>query len=313
MNPRDRAHHILERLGLFTPERLETIMALLDREEPSGFSALADAGLPLAAGGTTRQILDYIAPRLGKARMDRELRDYIMLPLREVGVLIKGYADIEEIRVIPHKWKPKSPNNVYLLANDFRELLEDVPDESFTDRLTEWEALQEERVSRIAAAEAAAFALDADQRLVAIAQSLYCPHFLPDYEVVFVDDTDGARVSEEWQERVSELDLPLDLGTRWPDVILNIPGTRRCWIVDCVETDGEIDPVRRQEMERDFANRGLELQGFTTVYRTARRFADRQRQVDNIAPGTYVWIAELGAAQFLKQPLLELGEEEELA
>lgn len=313
MTPRERSEAILGRLGLFTQERLETILALLDRDEPSGFGALADAGMSLAHGGTTRQLLDYIAPRLGKKRMDRELRDYIMLPLREVGILITGYADSQELAVIPHKWKPKSPNNVYLLAADFVELIETVPKEEFDQRLTEWEASTEDRITHIAAAEAAAFAEDAEQRLVSIAQALYCPQFLTDYEVVFVDDTDGARISDEWQERVAELDLPLNLATRWPDIILNVLGTRNCWIIDCVETDGEIDPVRRREMERDFTDRGLTIDGFTTVYRTARRFAERQRQVDNIAPRTYVWIAELGGAHFLKEPLLELGQEDELA
>lgn len=313
MTPRERAELILQRLGLFTPERLETIMALLDREEPSGFAALAKAGLSLADGGTTRQLLEYIAPRLGKERMDRELRDYIMLPLREVGILIKGYADTETLNVTPHKWKPKSPNNVYVLAGDLVELVEAVPEDTFGLRLTEWEASTEDRISHIAGAEAAAFAQDADERLVSIAQALYCPKFLTNYEVVFVDDTDGARISEEWEGHVGELNLPLNLSTRWPDIILNIPGTRNCWIVDCVETDGEVDPVRSREMEEDFADRDLVVDGFTTVYRTARRFAERQSQVDNIALRTYVWIVELGAAHFLKEPLLELGEEEELA
>jgi hypothetical protein len=274
---------------------------------------MADVGMSLADGGTTRQLLDYIAPRLGKNRMDRELRDYIMLPIREVGILITGYADSEELAVIPNKWKPKSPNNVYLLAADFVELIETVPDDEFDQRLPEWEASTEDRITHIAAAEAAAFAGDAEERLVSIAQALYCPQFLTDYEVVFVDDTDGARISDEWQERVAELDLPLNLASRWPDIILNMPGTRNCWVIDCVETDGEIDPVRRREMERDFTDRGLTIDGFTTVYRTARRFAERQRQVDNIALRTYVWIAELGGAHFLKEPLLELGQEDEIS
>lgn len=313
MTPRERSEAILRRLGLLTPERLETIMALLDRHEPSGFTSLAAAGMTLSDGGTTRQLLDYIAPRLGKERMDRELRDYIMLPLREVGILITGYADSEEQTVIPHKWKPKSPNNVYLLSPDFVEILEAVPDEEFEDRVAEWAMSTEDRITRIAAAEAAAFAEDADERLVSIAQALYCHQFLTDYEVVFVDDTDGARISEEWEERVAELDLPLNLATRWPDIVLNVPGTQNCWVIDCVETDGEIDPVRRSEMESDFSDRGLTIDGFTTVYRTVRRFAERQRQVDNIAPRTYVWIAELGGAHFLKEPLLELGQEDELA
>jgi hypothetical protein len=56
-------------------------------------------------------------------------------------------------------------------------------------------------------------------------------------------------------------------------------------------------------MEEAFRGRDLVIDGFTTVYRHIRRFAERQSQVDNIASGTRVWIAELGGAQFLKEAL----------
>jgi hypothetical protein len=46
--------------------------------------------------------------------------------------------------------------------------------------------------------------------------------------------------------------------------------------------------VRHQEILEAFESRGLTIDGFTTVYRTARRFAERQSQVDNIAPDTYI-------------------------
>lgn len=234
--------------------------------------------------------------------MDRELRDYIMLPLREMGILLKGYADTKAGEVIPHFWEPKSPNNVYLLSSEFRELLE--RDEAqFAEAVRAWESATDERKRRIASAEAAALAADRDDRLVSIARSLYCPRFLPGYQVVFIDDTDGQRITPEWEEPVGRLRLPLDLEGRWPDIILNRPGTNRCWIVDCVETDGEVDVVRRDEILEAFRGRNLVIDGFTTVYRTAKRFAQRQSQVDNLAPATYVWIAELGGAQLRKEPL----------
>lgn len=300
---RERAELIVRKLGLFTAERIETIVALLDDETPSDFRALAEAGLTFASGATTRQILDYIGPRLGKKnKMDRELRDYIMLPLREVGLLIKGYADTQARRVIRHRWEPKSPNNVYLINPEFRKLLE--RDEvEFPGALRHWEAATEERRLRLASAEAQAFAATKEERLVPIALAQYCPHFLPDYKVVFVDDTDGQRITPEWKPGVERLRLPLDLHSRWPDIILNLPGKNRCWIIDCVDTDGEVDAVRKREMEKAFRERDLVIDGFTTIYRNARRFAERQSQVDNIAPGTFVWIAELGGGQFRKEAL----------
>jgi len=155
---RERIKQILERLGLLTAGRGETILALLDDETPSDFRALADKGLSFASGARTRQILNYIAARLGKdGKMDRELRDDIMLPLREVGILLKGYADTKAGRVTLHFWKPKSPNNVYVLNPEFRALLE-ASDVGFTDALSSWERATPERRHRVTSAEAAAFA-----------------------------------------------------------------------------------------------------------------------------------------------------------
>lgn len=297
---RKRVTSILRRLGLLSAERLEAVLALLDDKTPSGFSALARAGLPFSSGARTRQILSYIAPRLGKrVRMDRELRDSIMLPLREVGILIKGLALSAEGRVIPNEWKPKSPNNLYLLAPDFRTLLQ-VGDKDFSRAVSEWEEQAAARLLRIASSEAAAAAAGKKERLVPITLARYCPRFLPEYRVVFVDDADGRRIADEWVPFVKALDLPLNLASRWPDIILNLPSTRSCWVIDCVETDGEIDTVRKAEMLEAFRAKGLDITGFTTVYRLARRFAQRQSKVDNLAPGTYVWIAELGGAQFKK-------------
>jgi hypothetical protein len=300
---RSHAEHVLRRLRLYTLERLETIDVLLDDETPSVFRLLAEAGILFADGATTRQIFDSVGPRLGKKnRMDRELRDYVMLPLREVGILIKGYADTTNLQVVRHRWEPKSPNNVYLVNPEFRRLIE-CDEEEFPAALHAWETATEERKHRLASAEAQASATTRDERLVSIALAHYCPRFLPGYAVVFVDDTDGQRIAREWKANVERLRLPLDLHGRWPDIVLNVPGTDRCWIVDCVETDGEVDPVRHHEMEEAFRARDLVIDGFTTVYRNARRFADRQSRVDNIASGTFVWIAELGGSQFRKEAL----------
>jgi hypothetical protein len=309
MNTRARVNFILNRLGLATPERVETVLALLDHETPSPFRTLAKRGLPFGAGAGTRQILDYIAPKLGKTRMDRELRDYIMLPLREVGILSKGWVDPKSGEIVPDYWKSKSPNNVYRLTDDFADLIS-LPDNEFEPAMEAWESETEERTTRMMSAEAAALAERDDQRLVNITVDLYCPNFLPDYEIVFIDDRDGERIGPEYVEAVERLNLPLDLASRWPDIILNVPGTNHCWIVDCVETDGEVDAVRRAEMEESFEDRGLSVDGFTTIYRTTRRFAERQSQMDNIAVGSYVWIAEIGGTQYLKKTVAHLPEVE---
>lgn len=301
MDERQRIRAALDRLGLHTPERLECVVALLDDAQPSPFDSLAAAGLQFSAGAGTQQIFRVIAPRLGKESIDREARDQVMLPLREVGVLGIGYADTEHRVVEPNYWKPKSPNNVYVVTDDFKAILA-VSDDGFEAELDEWIRSGEQRLLRMATAEAAAGAAHEDARLVPLTIEHYCPVALSGYEVVFTDDED-ARDNTDWSTNVKRYGLPLDLSSRWPDIILLDGSSGHFWIIDCVDSDGEIDAVRKAEISSAFEARGHVIDGFTTVYRTVGRFAQRQRSEDNIAVGTHVWIMELGGAHWLKKPL----------
>jgi BsuBI/PstI restriction endonuclease domain len=301
VDQRQRVRAALEKLGLLTAEREECVLALLDTSQPNPFDALADAGLRFNAGAGTQQIFRFIAPRLGRESIDREARDQIMLPLREVGVLRIGYADTENRAVELNYWKPKSPNNVYVVTDDFQALLA-VGDDAFEDQLNDWVRSSDQRLLRMATAEAAAAASHEDARLVPLTIEHYCPVALSSYEVVFTDDVD-AREHTDWSENIERFDLPLDLSSRWPDIILHDPTTGHFWIIDCVDSDGEIDAVRKAEIESAFEGRGHVIDGYTTVYRTIGRFAQRQRSEDNIAVGTHVWIMEVGGAHWLKKPL----------
>lgn len=301
MDQRERVRAVLNRLGLHTPEREECVIALLDDVTPSAFRALAETGLKFESGATTQQIFGMIAPRLGKQSIDREARDQIMLPLREIGVLGIAYADTQTRQIEPAYWKPKSPNNVYVVTDDFRALLA-VGEEAFDNEFEEWLGSSAERMTRLAAAEGAAAAAHEDERLVPLTIDTYCATALAGYEVVFIDDAD-ARDATEWSDNVERYDLPLDLSSRWPDVVLRNPSTGGFWIVDCVESDGEIDAVRKAEIDAAFKGRGHVIEGYTTAYRTVTRFAQRQRTMDNVALDTYVWVMEIGGAHWLKQPL----------
>lgn len=301
MDSRQRVRAALTRVGLLTAEREECVLALLDDEAPSPFTQLAEAGVPFSAGAGTQQIFGVIAPRLGKDRIDREARDQVMLPLREIGVLGIAYADTEAGAVEPNYWKPKSPHNVYVVTDGFRALLS-ITGADFAGALEEWVQSGDQRLVRMATAEAAAAAAHDGARLVPLTVEHYCPAALASYEVVFTDDED-ARDATQWANNMRTHDLPLDLSTRWPDIILRNADTGRFWIIDCVDSDGEVDAVRKAEITFAFAERGHEIDGFTTVYRTVGRFAQRQRVEDNVAVGTYVWIMELGGAHWLKQAL----------
>ena len=263
MDQRQRVRAALDLLGLYTPEREECVVALLDDAEPNPFGRLADAGLGFNAGAGTQQIFGVIAPLLGKVSIDREARDQVMLPLREVGVLGIGYADTKNGRVEPNYWKPKSPNNVYVVTDEFQAILA-VSDDSFDAKLDGWIRSEQQRLIRMATAEAAAAAAHEDSRLVPLTIDHYCPAALPGYEVIFTDDED-TRDDTDWSENIKDFDLPLDLSSRWPDIIMRHKSTGHFWIVDCVDSDGEIDAMRKAEITSAFDERGLVIDGFTTV------------------------------------------------
>ncbi|WP_431728914.1 BsuBI/PstI family type II restriction endonuclease [Verrucosispora sp. TAA-831] len=297
---RQRIARVLTALGQYSPEREAAILALDDENLPNPIKAMAKLGFKFSDGAPNRKLLEEVARRIGRSTPDRENRDYVQLPLREAGILIIGTADPGQRQFIRYYWKPKSPYDSYMLDDEFRSLLHSDTGEEFEAALSEWIRGTDSRRARMKTAEAAAWAANEGGRLVPTTVSLYCANFLADYEVVYVDDRDGDRIGEAFRDDVHRLGIPLNLGSRWPDIILRNPVSRRFWVVDCVENDGELDYLRRDEIATSFAAEGLEIAGFTTAYRSIRKFAERQRRHDNIANGTFVWIMEIGGSHWHK-------------
>lgn len=294
-----RIHRILTGLGRYYPRLEAAIIFLDDDTQPSQLTRMAKLGYKISDGATNRQLLDGVAALTGESKIDRESRDYVQLPLREVGILAIATASPDEKCFILNYWKPKSNNCVYVLEPEFRALLRCSPTE-FDNRIDDWLAGTSTRKARLDSAEAAAWANQQGGRLVPATQELYCPHFLPEYEVIYVDDRDGDRIAPEFQEKIMRLRIPLDLSSRWPDLVLVNPDGE-FWIIDCVENDGEVDYVRRDEMTAAFNAAGHTVAGYTTAYRNLNKFAERQKSHDNIADGTYVWIMEIGGSHWKKE------------
>lgn len=301
---RDRVRAVLERTGRHTPEREIAIMALLDDETPNPLPRMADLGFLWSAGSPNQRLLRRIEEELGRARIDREGRDSVLAPLRELNILGIGTADPDNNRVISDYWVPKSNYCLYRVRDDFRALIIDTPNDEFEAALGRWLAESEQRRERVLAAETRALAENAGERLVPLTIETYCAAALPDYEVVYVDDAD-LRDTNEWAPNIERYDLPLNLATRWPDIVLRHRDTGAFWFVDCVENDGEVDVLRRDEIVQAFTARGHTVDGFTTAYRTLTKFAQRQRAENNLAAGTYVWIMEIGGAHFLKESIAQ--------
>lgn len=130
---------------------------------------------------------------------------------------------------------------------------------------------------------------------------VYAPKFLPGFEVLYVDDADGDRVSDGEREKLYGSGIEITLDDAMPDVLLWNRRTDALWVIEAVTSDGEVDHHKVAQV-RAFAKRnGKEEVGFTTAYPTWKLAAQRQGKHKNIAPGTYIWIREDAAKQFLAE------------
>jgi hypothetical protein len=274
------------------------LLALTDTQTPNRYATLAEAGLPIAAGASTKHLLDYAAGLMGVARIDREQRDYAILPLRESGLVLPAYVYPRgkgpDGALIHHgsHLVSKSANSCYVLSADARGLLQVRPTE-WPERLEQWLQGAPDRRRR-AHQEAAGVrvAEGGHPGLIRTCVESLRAERLADFEIVYIDDADGDRVSAARFPRLAELGLELGLEDRYPDAILARENDRSLWLVDAVVSDGEVDPVREREITAWARRRGWAVAGFTTAYSSYASFARRQARMKNLAPGTSVWIGE---------------------
>jgi hypothetical protein len=304
-----RIRQVLRAMDLETADNVDAVFALLDNTQPSWFSK-PPQGARFSDGATVAHIGAHIGilQRGSTIKLDREGRDYWIKPLREVGAIEPIYLDPKSGSFLPGHPKAKSPNSAYRLTNDFAEVLR-ARKNRWHDLLKAW--MSEDAVRR---------RIEIQARLASEAQNLvershvdlihscirnYVPLYLPGYEVLFIDDSDGVRISEKESKKMKGAGLELRLGDSVPDVLLWNRKKESLWVIEAVTSDGEVD-THKVERLREFAARyGKRSIGFTTAYPTWKLAASRQKANKNIAPGTYVWIEEDPTKHFLAESFLK--------
>lgn len=305
-----RIQELLAALGMDKQARADRLAAALlvltDDQTPNRFANLKKAGLPVSDAARTRHLFDLVAERIGVDSVDREDRDYVMKPLREVGVLEKRYVvpakevDKYGTTVVRGKHFGKSPNNSYGLTPEAEELFA-VSSEDWPRALAEWVADEENRRRRVFQRETAGTITGDHLDLIHAAVGALQRLKLKDWELVFVDDGDGDRIEPQWLEKLEPLGLVPDLDSLYPDAIL--VKQRDVWLVDAVVHDGEVDPVRQEQFRTWLSERGFRLAGATTAYLTWKAAAARQGKHTNLAIGSSMWIAEDGGRLFQVEAL----------
>lgn len=267
------------------------VFALLDDETPSWFPKAPD-GAKVADGATTAHLACHIGIlQRGGGKLDREGRDYWIKPLRELGGIVP--ITLMDGAFIAGHVKAKSPNSCYRLDEELVAILK-APDPDWRGMLAVWASVDAARSRRAFQAEmeeASRKLVDSGHAdLIRASVEHYAARFLPGYRLLYVDDSDGDRVSAAERARMAEAGVTLTLEDAMPDALLWNPETDHLWVIEAVTSDGEVDFHKVAQMERMAARCGKSGVGFTTTYRTWKEAAARQSAHGNVAVGTYIWI-----------------------
>jgi hypothetical protein len=240
--------------------------------------------------------------------MDRELvRDYVLKPLVELGIAVEctwAKQDGTPMLLVGHP-KAKSPNCVYRLDDGVVELLDTTEEDEFNYKLSDFEESLPDRVrDRIAIHEAIRGAQANTPHGILIEQCLSAfEQCLPNFSRVFVDVTDGARITEEDRELLSSHGLTLTLADTIPDAILANSETRCLVAIEAVTSDGEFDQHRLRKFQQWAEKHAYRTTVAVTAYPDHATFAKRQAKNQNIADGSHVWVADHPDAIFSKSSL----------
>ncbi len=297
---KDRIRSALRYLDLGTnSELIDCVFAMLDDETDNWFSK-APTHAKIADGASTAHLACHIGIlQRGAGKLDREGRDYWIKPLRELG----GFEAItlEKGAFISGHVKAKSPNSCYRLNEELKAVLK-APDDNWRDMLAVWardDISRERRAFQAEMAEAARKLVDSSHAdLIKASVENYAPRFLTGYELLYIDDADGDRISEAEKAKMAAAGVELTLEDAMPDALLWHPETDHLWVIEAVTSDGEVDAHKVAQMNRLAERCGKAGVGFTTTYRTWKDAAARQGKHQNIAYETFIWIQGDPAKQF---------------
>ena len=291
----------LARVDRNHPDIVDAVYALLDDQQRSWFSQ-APASLRFSHGASTAHIACHVGIlQRGRGKLDREGRDNWLKPLWAIGAMEKVYYHKIASRFLEVHPVAKSPNSAYRLADSFAQILKTPDDTERAASVAAWintNAVRQRLEQQAEAAERSRKLVDRKHSaLIAAAVRDYVPRFLPGYRVLYVDETDGDRITDEDIRNLAEAGIELTLGDAMPDVLLWNPESNRLWVIEAVTSDGEVDTHKVEQLTALAERCGKAGIDFTTAYLNWKKAGQRQSAQKNIVPGSYLWIAEEPAKQ----------------
>ncbi|EKN5122625.1 TPA: hypothetical protein ROS75_003834 [Yersinia enterocolitica] len=294
-----------------TKQRVSNVLAVIDRctenmidvvysllcDEPSWYKKAAKNGHRFCDGGSVAHIGTHVGilQRGGNLKLDREGRDYWLKPLWEIGAIEKVYLDSKDGEFKPGHPIAKSSNSAYRLSTDFLVILQ-APEANWLELTQGWAQIDVKR-ERLALQAAQALETSntiesAHSKLIRASYEIYATRFLPGYQVIYIDDGDGDRITTEQKQILLDAGVALTINDSMPDVLLWNRHDDYLWVIEAVTSDGEVD-IHKMNSMNSFAQRnGKKGVGFTTTYPTWKKVAERQSAFKNLAGNAYFWISE---------------------
>lgn len=293
---KQRVTDVLTVIDRRTDNMVDVVYSLLC-DEPSWYKKAARSGYRFCDGASVAHIGTHVGilQRGGNLKLDREGRDYWLKPLWEIGAIEKVYLDSNDVGFKPGHPIAKSSNSAYRLAAEFLAILK-APNNLWSKLARDWiqTDVQRERLALQAAQalETANTVESAHSRLILASYEVYATRFLPDYQVIYIDDGDGDRITPEQQGVLADAGITITIHDSMPDVLLWNPQDNCLWVIEAVTSDGEVDIHKMESMKAFALRNGKAGIGFTTTYLTWKKAAERQSALKNLAGGSYMWILE---------------------
>lgn len=292
---KQRVREVLAEIDQSNENKIDVVYSLLC-DELSWYPKAARQELRFCDGASVAHIGTHVGilQRGRNIKLDREGRDYWLKPFWEIGAIEKVYLDSNS-EFSPGHPVAKSANSAYRLAPEFKEILQ-APEAEWRALADTWmdaDVTRERLALQAAQAQETADSVETPHsRLIRLSHEVYAPRFLDGYDVIYVDDGDGDRITDEERAALTTAGLELTIGDSMPDVLLLNRETNHLWVIEAVTSDGEVDIHKKQSLEAFAARNGKSGVGFTTTYLTWKKAAARQSALKNLANDTYLWIRE---------------------
>lgn len=289
----DEIKVLLQQIGLerrlITEQSAICVLALADGTERDG---LLPGKKRLRDGARIHDVIEFARHECGKEVAENTRESYRKLSLKPL---------CDEGLVVRHQLSTNDPKTFYRLHPELLRVLTcPAPLErrwlarDLALRLSKGETWQQQRRHaeipvEVGLSQPYFLSPGTHSRLAADVVEVYAPTFLKMPRVVYVGDT---RHKGGYQNRdlMRELNLPIQVTSSLPDVILFCETERCLIVVEVVASSGPISAARLEQLQQ-LVRQTVAL-GYGTRYVTA--FPSRQvlrRFVEDIAWGTQAWIA----------------------